>query len=158
MPRIRWVNHPNPALQHLNGTIEHVAREAIAPYLVSGQAVLCPAPNYVVRLSEESAMRTKASPGDTVVSMETEWGVRDTTGSPWSHVVIIKKSRGETYFFESVPKDCPKVIADKFNRLVAATASAGADRAAIDKATQEQQIRELNDRTEKYKVFSPRFF
>jgi imidazolonepropionase-like amidohydrolase len=38
--RIRWVNHPNPNLQHLNGKIVHEAREAVAPYLLSGQAVV----------------------------------------------------------------------------------------------------------------------
>jgi hypothetical protein len=40
MPKIKWLRHPNPAKQHLNGTIDYPTREEVAPYLLSGQAVL----------------------------------------------------------------------------------------------------------------------
>jgi hypothetical protein len=150
--RIRHLSGPK------KGQSEHCENTAGRALILAGLAELHPYKNYIERLSEETKLRTGCTPGDAVVSMDTTWGVRDTTGSPFSHVVIIKKSRGETFFYEFVPEGCPKSIADKFQRLVAAASRAGADRAAIDKAKEEQQMREFNDRTEKYKVLSPRFF
>jgi hypothetical protein len=55
--RIRWVNHPNPKLQHLNGIIQHEPYQAVAPFLLSGACEVVPYKNYLEELDDNEAQR-----------------------------------------------------------------------------------------------------
>jgi hypothetical protein len=58
--RIRWVNHPNPKLQHLNGKTVHEPYQAVAPFLLSGACEVVPYKNYLEELDDNEAQRIAA--------------------------------------------------------------------------------------------------
>lgn len=121
MPRIRWVNHPNPKLQHLNGTIAHETREAIAPYLISGQCELCPAPNFQTRLREEEEIRQRSLSQDPHFVQGVQWSVAEHTlaAAGQGRAYIVRRSGQEVLYGESPDafKDCPQSVRVQFLRL-----------------------------------------
>src|SRR5580700_6114936 len=96
--RIRWISHPNPKLQHLNGKIVHETRESVAPYILSGQCEEVPYKNYIERLNDIEAARIAALPKSANAS---GWGIRETRrseGNPVRFVVTETSPLGEVTF------------------------------------------------------------
>jgi hypothetical protein len=140
MPRIKWISHPHPAKQHLNGTIAHETRESVAPYILSGQAELCPAPNYVVRLSEESALRTGCAPGDASPECfkTPTWSVKQHQRS--GKVVVELREGTSLTAFDGPPPQAPESVRRAYAALVGAPDKAVVDYNAREKAKTDQAI------------------
>lgn len=119
--RVKWLSHPNPNKQFLNGTIEHVSREAAAPYLLSGQCEDCPAPDYQTRLREEEEIRQRSLQPDQNYVQGVSWQVKEHTAvvAGQGHAYIVRRSGVEVLYGESPDafKDCPKSIVVQFLKL-----------------------------------------
>jgi hypothetical protein len=125
--RIRWINHPNPKLQHLNGKIVHETRESVAPYILSGQCEEVQYKNYVERLNDEQAQRA----ADPKNAPATGWSVRESVGNnPRVRFVVIETSPlSEITFYDAPPAHAPASVRQKFADAVATDAAAFSSRA-----------------------------
>jgi hypothetical protein len=103
--RIRWINHPNPKLQHLNGLIQHEPYEAVAPYILSGQAEELPFKTYQERLKYEEELRLASQP-----KVEALWGVKETL----LKAMVVKTFNSEVFYYDSPPADCPPFIRQRW--------------------------------------------
>lgn len=111
MPKIRWISHPNPKLQHLNNTIDYPTREEVAPYLLSGQAELCtPAKRgtneYLDEQREAEERRIALLPAHQrqTFSPVPVWGIRFLTFSQ-KLVVVFQHMGTELLYSETVLMD-----------------------------------------------------
>jgi hypothetical protein len=114
--RIRWINHPNPKSQHLNGKIVHETRESVAPYILSGQCEEVPYKNHVEYLNDVEKERQAAQP-----AQATGWSIRESTSNdPRVRFVVTKTSPlGEVTFYDAPPADAPEYVKQKFRDAVA---------------------------------------
>jgi hypothetical protein len=103
--RIRWINHPNPKLQHLNGLLQHEPFEAVAPYIISGQCEEVPFTTYQERLKYEEELRVASQP-----KVEALWGVQETL----LKVLVVKTFNSEVSYYDSPPADCPPFIRQRW--------------------------------------------
>jgi hypothetical protein len=125
--RIRWINHPNPKFQHLNGKIVHETRESVAPYILSGQCEEVQYKNYVERLNDEEAARVAALP-----KSASGWGIREarrSEGNPVRFIVTETTPLGETIFYDAPPAHAPASVKQKFADAIATDANAFSERA-----------------------------
>jgi hypothetical protein len=148
--RIKWVNHPNPALQHLNGTAEIVLREDIGAYLISGQCILFPYKNYVDRLTEEEKARQAALPPDPNAIVGVQWSVTTSVFDP-RKASICRKTQWETSygppeaFKEAIPKN---VLANYY-----AIKNQPDPESLAERRVQEQYRQEAADREQKAREY-----
>ena len=125
--RIRWINHPNPKSQHLNGKIVHETRESVAPYILSGQCEEVQYKNYVERLNDEQAQRA-AEPKN---APATGWSIRESTSNdPRVRFIVAETSSlGEITFYDAPPAHALLAIKQKFADAIATDAAAFSSRA-----------------------------
>ncbi|HTC50128.1 MAG TPA: hypothetical protein VK722_22600 [Candidatus Aquilonibacter sp.] len=111
--RVRWINHPNPKLQHLNGLIQHEPYEAVAPYILSGQAEEAPFKTYQERLKYEEELRMASQPKEQPL-----WGIHELL----HQVTVTKSFAGQVDHYDRPPADCPAFIRQRwqaaFDRIV----------------------------------------
>jgi hypothetical protein len=125
--RIRWINHPNPKSQHLNGKIVHETRESVAPYILSGQCEEVQYKNYVERLNDEQAQRA-AEPKN---APTTGWSIRESMSNDQRvrFIVIETSPLGEITFWDAPPAHAPASVKQKFADAIATDAIAFSERA-----------------------------
>jgi hypothetical protein len=124
--RIRWINHPNPKSQHLNGKIVHETRESVAPYILSGQCEEVPYKNHVEYLNDVEKQRQATQPAQV-----TGWSVRESIGNnPRVRFVVVETSPlGEITFYDAPPAHAPASVKQKYADAVATDAAAFSSRA-----------------------------
>jgi len=125
--RIRWINHPNPKLQNLNGKIVHEARESVAPFILSGQCEEVLYKSTLEFLNDHEAQRQAAMPkiGD-------GWALKETMATPdrRGQVLIVKTtSLGETLYYDAPPADAPPHIIQRWKDALATDAAQFSSRA-----------------------------
>jgi hypothetical protein len=103
--RIRWIKHPHPAKQHLNGLIQHEPYEAVAPYILCGQAEELPFTTYQERLKYEEELRLASQP-----KVEALWGVKETL----LKAMVVKTFNSEILYYDCPPSDCPPSIRQRW--------------------------------------------
>jgi hypothetical protein len=124
--RIRWINHPNPKSQHLNGKIVHETRESVAPFILSGQCEEVPYKNHIEYLNDVEKQRQAAQP-----AQATGWSVRESVGNdPRVRFVVVETSPlGEITFYDAPPLHAPASVKQKYADAVATDANAFSERA-----------------------------
>lgn len=123
--RIRWINHPNPKLQNLNGKIVSIdSRESVAPFILSGQAEEVPYKNHVEYLNDHEAQRQAALPKSAAPA--TGWGIRQSTSNdPRVRFVVTETTpMGETIFYDAPPAHAPLKIKQQFADAIATDVAA----------------------------------
>jgi hypothetical protein len=146
--RIRWINHPNPKSQHLNGKIVHEARESVAPFILSGQCEEVPYENHVEYLNDVEKQRQAALPKSAAPA--TGWTVRESTSNdPRVRFIVVETSPlGEITFYDAPPAHAPRAVKQKFADAIATDAAAFSSRAEFLK-----QQRNEPSRTNGYNEF-----
>ena len=127
---------PDPKLR---GTTAHLPAHIAQVLIASGQAKAVPYKDFREILADDDAVRAAAAPPVTV-----EWGIRDKDRSVHSQVLIIRKLGAELSFFLAPPKDCPPSIVQQWKDMTKVDTSA--DRVAFEKAKQEQQARQHDEK------------
>jgi hypothetical protein len=137
--RIRWVKHPHPAKQHLNGIIQHEPYEAVAPFLLSGACEEVPYKSTLDFLNDHEARRVAALPKSAAPA--TGWSIRESTSNdPRVRFVVTETSPlGEVTFYDAPPVHAPASVKQKFADAVATDAAAFSQRAEFLKRQNEHR-------------------
>ncbi len=153
---ILWKNHPLDKTK--NGTKEHVARSLAEVACGFGQAELCPRSNYGTAewAAERAALAAHAAVNPTDVNPTVagvQWGVQDKSLSPFSRVMVLKRSGSTIEYFDAPPADAPLTIIQRFSDLTNTTA----DEAGFAAITAAKQQAEANKETERVGTFQKIF-
>lgn len=101
---------------------EHLPPSVAQALIAAGFAEACPRPNYGTAeyLAEHAEISASARPNPTDVNPTVagvEWGVRDKDLSPFSKVLVLKRTGATVTYYDAPPADAPLTIVQRFRDL-----------------------------------------